>query len=312
MLLKYIMQRDKCCGPMQYNNCYNDCDGCDSYNSRNSCHCTKKYEKNNKNDVCYLPGQPGKPGKQGITGQQGPQGPQGNQGPQGPQGNQGPQGPQASQGSLGPQGSQGPQGPQGSQGSQGLQGPQGSQGSQGLPGPQGSQGSQGPQGPQGPQGSQGSQGSQGIITSAQYVQLGSQPATVAAGQPFTYTTAVLTTPNISASTAVFNPPFSASGTIFTLTNIGRYEINYQMTYPTDGGVVLYLGSTIPTMLPLPYTMIGKSPDGAVSGSVIIETTTTGSFLSVNAAAGNSAAIGIPPNSSTTNQNATTVSFKQIS
>lgn len=84
-----------------------------------------------------------------------------------------------------------------------------------------------------------------------------------------------------------------------------------MTYPTDGGVVLYLGSTIPGMAPLPYTMVGKTPDGAVSGSVIIETTTPDSFLSVNAAAGNAVAIGIPPNSSTTNQSATTVSIKQI-
>ena len=85
-----------------------------------------------------------------------------------------------------------------------------------------------------------------------------------------------------------------------------------MTYPSDGGVVAYLGSTIPTMLPLPYTMIGKTPNGQVAGSVIIETTTTSSFVSINAAAGNAVAIDIPPNSSTTNPNATTVSFKQIS
>jgi hypothetical protein len=149
------------------------------------------------------------------------------------------------------------------------------------------------------------------VLSAQYVQLGSQPATVAAGQPFTYTTSVLSTPGITASTAVFNPPFTTSGTVFTLANIGRYEVNYQMTYPTDGGVVLYFGTTLATMLPLPYTMIGKTTDGAVHGSVIAETLNTNSFVSVNAAAGNAAAITVPPNTSTTNQSATTVSFKQI-
>jgi len=158
-------------------------------------------------------------------------------------------------------------------------------------------------------------GSTSTISAAQYAQSGAQPATVGAGQPFTYTTAVLTTPGISATTAIFNPPFTTSGTVFTLTNIGRYEVNWQMTYPTPSGVVLYLGSTIPTMLPLAYTMIGKAvtdTGGQVSGSVIIETTTASSFLSVNAAAGNSSAIGIPGDSSTTNTGSTTVSIKQIS
>ena len=115
-----------------------------------------------------------------------------------------------------------------------------------------------------------------------------------------YITAVLTSAAMSiANTAVFNPPFTASGTIFTLATIGIYEVSYQMTYPTDGGVcALYSGSTVPGMVPLAYSMIGKTPDGAVSGSVLVQTSTPNSFLSVNAAAGNGAAIGIPPNSST--------------
>jgi hypothetical protein len=160
----------------------------------------------------------------------------------------------------------------------------------------------GPPGPMGPA---------GVIPSAQYVQLGVQPAAIAAGQPFTYSTAILTSTVITATTAVFNPPFTASGTVFTLANAGRYEINYQMTYPTNGGVVIYLGSTIAGMAPLAYSMIGKTPDGAVSGSVIVETTAPNFFLSINAAPGNATAISILPNSSTTNQTATTVSIKQI-
>jgi len=146
---------------------------------------------------------------------------------------------------------------------------------------------------------------------AQYVQMGSQPTTIAAGQPFTYTSTVLSSPGITSATGFFSPPFFASGTVFTLVNAGRYEVNYQMIYPEDGGVVLYMGSTIPTMLPMAYTTIGKSSNGAVSGSVIIETVTNNSFLSVNAAPGNVVAIGIPPNSSSVNQNATTVSIKKI-
>ncbi len=148
---------------------------------------------------------------------------------------------------------------------------------------------------------------------AQYVQLGAQPGSVAAGQPFTYTTAVLTTPGITASTGTF-PAFPASGTVFQLANIGRYEVNYQATYPTDGGIVLYTGPDLSAgdMNPLAYTMIGKTPNGQVNGSVIIQTTTVNSFLAVVAAPGNTAAIQPGPNSSTTNQNATSVSITQIS
>ena len=175
----------------------------------------------------------------------------------------------------------------------------------------GSTGQTGLTGSTGLQGITGATGDTGIVTAAQYVQLGSQPATIAAGQPFTYTTAVLTSSDVIANTAVFNPPFTASGTIFTLATIGIYEVSYQMTYPTDGSVVLYFGSTVPGMVPLAYSMIGKTPDGAVSGSVLVQTSTPNSFLSVNAAAGNGAAIGIPPNSSTTNTSATTVSIKRI-
>ena len=147
-----------------------------------------------------------------------------------------------------------------------------------------------------------------------FAQLGAQPGTIQAIQPFTYTTQVLSAPSITASTGIF-APFTASGTVFRLASFGRYEINYQMNYPTDDGVVLYGGATVLTaggMLPLPYTMIGKTPDGSVSGSVIIAAPTNPYYVAVCAAAGNSSAFEIPPNSSTTNQSSTTVSFKHIS
>lgn len=149
-----------------------------------------------------------------------------------------------------------------------------------------------------------------LPTFAQYCQLCVQPP-VGPGQPFTYTIPAIISPNITAITAIFNPPFTASGTVFILANIGFYEVNWQMTYPSDGGVVLYQGPTIPTMYAVPYAMIGKISDGQVAGSVIIQTTTVNSYVSINAAAGNTTAIVIPPNSSSTNLAATTVSFKQI-
>ena len=173
----------------------------------------------------------------------------------------------------------------------------------------------GPQGPPGPCGKQGEQGPcgkpGGLIGYGQYVQYGSQPAPVNPGQPFTYSNAIITSPDVNSVTALFNPPFTNSGTIFILNNPGIYEVNWQMTYPMDAGTILYTGQTIATMIPQAYTMVGKTTDGQVAGSVIIQTLVPNSYVSVNAAAGNVVAITIPVNSSTANQSATTVSFKQI-
>ena len=209
-------------------------------------------------------------------------------------------------GTDGKDGVTGPCGPQGPPGPPSVAGLPGATGPQGPPGVDGVTGATGPEGPQGPS------GATGVVLSAQYVHLGSQPAPVAISQPFTFATAVLTTSGVAATSGIFSPPFAASGTIFTLSFVGRYEVNWQTTYAEDGGIVLYAGSTIPTMLPLDYTGVGKTPNGQVAGSVIVETTTPNSFLSLNAAPGNSAALTVPPNSSTTNQSATTISFKQIS
>ena len=253
-------------------------------------------------------GMTGATGAAGISGETGATGATGATGTVGERGSKGSTG---LSGATGSTGAQGIQGVIGTTGSIGATGDTGIAGTTGATGSTGAQGIQGVIGTTGATGSIGATGATGVISSAQYVRLGSQPATVGPGQPFTYTTTILSTLGITANTAVFNPPFTTSGTVFTLANIGRYEVDYQMTYPTDGGIVLYLGSSIATMLPLPYTMIGKSPNGAVYGSVIIETTTPNSFLSVNAAAGNTIAIDIPPNSSAINESATTVSFKQI-
>lgn len=215
-------------------------------------------------------------------------------------------------GSTGLTGTTGATGSSGTNGTNGLAGSTGAQGNVGATGLTGASGTNGTTGATGATGPTGATGSAAIVTSAQYVRLGSQPATIGAGQPFTYSTTIFSTPSITATTAIFNPPFTVSGTVFTLAEVGRYEVNYQMNYPTDGGVVLYVGATIAGMTPLSYTMIGKTPDGSIYGNVIVQTTSANSFLSVNAAAGNAAAIAIPPNTSTTNQSATTISFKKIS
>ena len=261
-----------------------------------------------------IKGATGTTGTTGLTGQTGLTGEAGTIGLTGEIGITGATGLTGATGTIGLTGERGwggGTGATGLTGEIGITGATGTIGLTGITGDIGITGATGLTGATGTIGLTGPAGAAGLVLSAQYVQIGSQPATVGAGQPFTYTTTILSTPGITAETAVFNPPFTTSGTVFTLANIGKYEVNYTMSYPTDGGVVLYVGSTIPTMVPLPYTIIGKTPAGAVSGSVIVETTSTNSFLSVNAAAGNALPIAVPPNSSTSNESATTVSFKQV-
>lgn len=253
-------------------------------------------------------GSVGVTGATGLTGNTGAAGAVGSAGATGVAGAVGVAG---ATGDTGVTGATGLTGNTGSAGAAGSAGAVGATGAVGGVGATGGTGTAGATGATGATGTAGATGATGVISSAQYFQPGAQPATVGAGQPFTYSTTVLSTSVITSSTAVFNPPFTTSGTVFTLVNIGRYEIDYQMTYPTDGGVILYFGPTVASMSPLAYTMIGKTTDGIVRGNVIIQTTVSNSFLSVNAAPGNTAAIAIPPNSSTTNQSATTISFKQI-
>lgn len=317
--------------------------GC-SWPSRSgwSCWCNRTNRKSGRTyrptGNCWSTGAAGPIGPQGLVGPIGPQGIPGLLGPVGPQGSIGPVGPTGAfgaQGTIGPAGPAGsagvagvagPVGPAGEAGPQGLIGPAGAvgqTGSQGaigpagpagVAGPMGSAGAQGPAGPigpigptgsqgaVGPQGPQGNAGIGGIISFAQYVQYGAQPGTIAPAQPFTYTNAIITSLNINTVTA-------GGGTIFILSNIGIYEVNYQMTIPAAGSVVIYLGASSPPTSPVPYAMIGKNPDGQMSGSVLIQTTTSPSYLSINAAAGNTAALQVE--TVFTNQTATTVSFKQI-
>lgn len=201
-------------------------------------------------------------------------------------------------------------GPPGVIGPAGIEGPIGPAGLT-IIGPQGPIGSIGPSGIQGPVGPA---GISGAIPSAVYAQLGAQPATVGAGQPFTFTTTIIASVNVTPTTAIFNPPFTTSGTVFQLGNIGVYEVNYQTIYPINGGVVLYTGPTVASMTPVSYSQIGHNTatQMQVFGSVLVQTTTTNSFLSINASPSNTSAIAVPPNSSTTNESSMTVSIKQIS
>ena len=187
-----------------------------------------------------------------------------------------------------------PQCPPGPNGPAGPAGPQGFTGQRGIPGIQG---------PPGPQGIQGIQGPQGIVASAQYVELGGANGGLSAGFALTFSTPILTDPGITASAA-------NGGTVFQFANAGRYEVNYQVSYLSDGGVVLRQGPTTGGMGQLAYTMVGKTTAGSVTGSVIV-LVAAGDFLSLNAATGNAVSLLSTTNSSTTNTSATTISFKKL-
>jgi multisubunit Na+/H+ antiporter MnhC subunit len=235
----------------------------------------------------------------------------GSSGAVGSSGSSGSVGSSGTTGAVGDIGSSGPSGATGSTGAVGDTGSSGSSGTTGAVGDTGSSGSSGTTGAVGPSGSIGATGSTGAVgvslSYATYSIQGSLPATLAAGEPITFSQTNVEF-GISKNTGII-PPFSASGTVITLANIGKYLVNYQANYPEDGGIALYQNGAV-----VPYSIIGKSAAGnsPVFGSVIITTTTTNSFLSVNGAPGNSVALTIPPNSSTTNQASTTVTILQIS
>jgi len=247
-----------------------------------------------------LPGVPGTAVNTGATGSTGGLGPTGLQGIPGLATNTGATGPTGGLGATGAIGATGLPGSTGNTGSTGA----GSTGATGLAGATGVAGA-------------------GIsISSAQFSQIGAQPSTRQPAQPFVFTTTDLSgAPVITATPTIFGPtsPFfnGGDGTLFTLANVGRYEVNYQSYYAENGGIDLYTGATIPAMIPLPYSMIGKKETGVnvgvtQSGSVIIDAVAPNFLLAMVAAAGNAVALTVEPDSSTTNSAATTVSIKQIS
>ena len=211
----------------------------------------------------------------------GPMGPMGPQGPQGETGPMGPQGPQGEAGPIGPQGLQGeagPMGPQGLQGEAGQIGPQGPQGETGAIGPQGDTGPMGPQGPQGEPGASG-----GVLNYADFYALmpPNNSVTVAPGADVEFPQ---DGPN---SNGGIN---RAGNSSFTLSEIGTYQILFQVSVSEAGQLVLTLNGN-----QLDYTVAGRATGTAqIVGMVIIETTAINSALTVRNPQDNTTALTITP------------------
>ena len=238
-------------------------------------------------------GPQGPAGEMGAIGPQGPAGVAGPVGPQGPVGETGPVGPQGPFGETGPVGPQGPAGvagpvgPQGPVGETGPVGPQGPIGETGPVGPQGPAGVAGPVGPQGPVGETGPVGPQGpaggILDYADFYALmpPDNAATVAPGTDVSF-------PQDGPSSGV---EIVRSGpSAFTLTEIGTYQVLFQVSVTEPGQLILTLNGE-----DLAYTVAGRATGTSqIIGMAIVETTTINSVLTVRNPEGTAAALTITP------------------
>lgn len=231
-----------------------------------------------------IPGAVGPEGPQGIAGLQGPvgpagpQGPAGEQGPQGPIGLTGPAGPQGPIGLTGPAGPQGPAGEQGPQGPVGLTGPAGPQG---LTGPAGATGATGPQGPIGPTGPQGPAGT--VLGFADFYALmpPDNTATIGAGEDISF----------PSETAIGGTGISrASDSSFFLSEVGVYQVFFQVSVTEAGQLVLTLNGT-----ELPYTVTGRATGTSqIIGMALVENNIANSILTVRNPEGTATALTITP------------------
>ena len=200
--------------------------------------------------------------------------PPGPTGPQGAIGPQGAQGPIGETGGIGPQGPQGPQGEQGPIGVTGGIGPQGPQGPQGTQGPTGVTGDVGPQGPQGTAG--------GVAEFADFFALmpPDNAATVGVGTDVDF-------PQDGPSSGAI---VRTGADTFNLTNVGTYQVLFQVSVDEAGQLVLTLNGA-----ELPYTVVGRATGTSqIVGMALVQTAVANSILTVRNPASNATALTITP------------------
>jgi hypothetical protein len=161
--------------------------------------------------------------------------------------------------------------------------PAGPQGVPGVAGPQGPQGVPGVAGPQGPQGVPG-----GALDFADFYALmpSDNSATVAVGGNVNFPQ---------------DGPSSGTGMIarigadtFNLTNIGVYQILFQVSVGEAGQLVITLDSG-GGPVELPYTVVGRATGTTqIVGMTLVQTSVVNSMLSISNPPGNSTALTITP------------------
>jgi hypothetical protein len=158
----------------------------------------------------------------------------------------------------------------------GSQGPAGLTGSQGPAGPTGSQGPAGPPGPQGPA------GTPATSDYAEFFALmpPDNAATVAPGDPVSF-------PQDGPAGGTIT---RANGSSFTLTDIGTYQVVFQVSVDEPGQLELSLEG-----VGLPATVVGRATGTSqLVGESLVTTTTVDETLEVLNPLGNSTALTITP------------------
>jgi len=169
------------------------------------------------------------------------------------------------------------------------------------PGATGLTGATGPAGPPGATGATGASGTNAVINFADFYALmpGNNAATIAAGGFVDFPQ---------------DGPSSAGGLIsgltvdtFNLTNIGTYEVNFQVSVNEAGQLGLNLNGTL-----IPYTVAGRATGTSqIVGVSLITTTSVNSVLAVQNPAGNSTALTITPLAGGTHSVSANIIIKQI-
>ena len=160
-------------------------------------------------------------------------------------------------------------------GEAGPAGPQGPAGETGPAGPQGPIGETGPAGPQGPAG--------GVLSYADFYALmpSDNPATIAPGTDVSFPQ---DGPASGADIARSGPD------AFTLTQIGVYQVLFQVSVTEAGQLILTLNDE-----DLPYTVAGRATGTSqIVGMAIVETTAVDSVLTVRNPDGTAEALTITP------------------
>lgn len=133
------------------------------------------------------------------------------------------------------------------------------------------------------------------------------------GQPLSFLVPDITNSEIIANTGIYFP-FTSIGTVFNIKKKGTYRVEFSTIYGDDAAVVLYVGTSIPSLAPLLYTTTGKSSLEVVpvSNSFLIRMPSKNSYIALAASLGNANTITIPANSSANNVSITSISIQRVS
>ncbi|UQD51337.1 collagen-like protein [Bacillus methanolicus] len=172
----------------------------------------------------------------------------------------------------GPRGAIGPAGPAGATG---PQGPAGATGATGPQGPVGATGATGPQGPAGPAGT--------VLAFADFFAL-MPPDNATTVAPGTDVDFPQDGPNSGTDIV------RATSDSFTLSEIGTYQVLFQVSVDEPGQLILTLNGA-----DLAYTVVGRATGTSqIVGMALVQTSVINSILTVRNPAGNSTALTITP------------------